>query len=157
MQYEIAVLAALIQLDNPTAPKIAQVTGISERRVRTAIGNLKSNMNVAIVWKGPNRNGHYAIESWGVFETGAEMRRQAASFNLIAYKSDRAGKSTSVEQKRNYLNQVKHENYRHSLKLEGFIVGHSTLNLAAMNKQARDALKTKLKKRYQKTGTKASV
>jgi len=152
MNYEMAVLAALVQLDAPNTPKIAQTTGISERRVRTAIDNLKSTMNVAIVWSGPNRNGHYSIESWGVFETGAEIRRQASSFNLAAYKSVRHGKSTTVEQKRNYLNQVKHDNYRHSLKLEGFTIGHSRLNLSAMNKQARDDLKAKLKKQYTKAG-----
>ena len=40
MNYEMAVLAALLQLDKPTNPMITETTGISSRRVNLAINNL---------------------------------------------------------------------------------------------------------------------
>ena len=48
MNYEMAVLAALLQLDKPTNPMITETTGISSRRVNLAINNLKDILDVQI-------------------------------------------------------------------------------------------------------------
>lgn len=52
MNYEMAVLAALVQLDKPTRPKITEATGISAKRVNTAINHLKDLLDIGIYWYG---------------------------------------------------------------------------------------------------------
>ena len=64
MTYEMAVLAALVQLDKPTRPKITDEAGISAQRVNTAINHLKNLLDMGIYWQGAKKNGYYQIESW---------------------------------------------------------------------------------------------
>ena len=86
MNYEMAVLAALLQLDKPTNPMITETTGISSRRVNLAINNLKDILDVQISWHGPKKTGFYCIDSWGAFESGKAIRRRALALNLSTYK-----------------------------------------------------------------------
>ena len=120
MKYEMAVLAALVQLNKPTRPKIIKKTGISAQRVNTAINSLKELMDIGIQWHGAKKTGYYEIQSWGAFETGKTIRCKAYSLNLIAYKTHKVIEYDSNLYKKHYANKVKLHNYRHSLRLEGF-------------------------------------
>jgi len=120
MNYEIAVLAALVQTDEPTKPAIAEKTGISTRRVDTAIKHLKELLGVDIVWTGPRKTGHYSIQSWGAFGEGKLMLKRALALNLGKYKKDKTIEFNASMLKANYSKYIKGINYKHSLRLEGF-------------------------------------
>ena len=55
INYEMAVLADLVQLDKPTRPKITDETGISAQRVNTAINHLKNLLDIGIYWHGAKK------------------------------------------------------------------------------------------------------
>ena len=76
MNYEMAVLAALLQLDKPTNPMITETTGISSRRVSLAINNLKDILDVHISWYGPKKTGFYCIDSWGALRAGKRFAEE---------------------------------------------------------------------------------
>jgi hypothetical protein len=149
MNYEMAVLAALVQIDNPTRPKITNETGISAQRINTAINYLKELLDIGIQWRGAKKTGYYEIESWGVFETGKSIRRKAYSLNLTTYRTNKVFEYDSILYKKHYANEIKLHNYRHSLKLEGFdtkgLSERSKLS-ASERAQRRDELKKKYTK-----------
>ena len=120
MNYEMAVLAALLQLDKPTNPMITETTGISSRRVNLAINNLKDILDVQISWHGPKKTGFYCIDSWGAFESGKAIRRRALALNLSTYKQKKTINYNLSQLKKAYSEEVRLENYRQSLRLEGF-------------------------------------
>lgn len=148
MNYEIAVLAALVQLDKPTRPKITEQTGISTQKINSSIRNLKEILDIGIYWHGAKKTGHYQIESWGSFESGKKIRRKVAALKLSAYKRNKEIKYDSVLLKKFYAEDMKLHNYRHSLKLEGFNTAGSSSDLTHLNPTERKKLRDELKKKF---------
>ena len=148
MTYEMAVLAALVQLDKPTRPKIIEATGISAQRVNTAIKHIKDLLDIGINWHGAKKTGYYQIESWGVFESGKFIHSKAYALNLHTYKSNRTIEYNALRFKKHYANEMKLHNYRHSLKLEGFDTAISQTK--AHSPEERAELRSALKKKYTK-------
>lgn len=120
MNYEMAVLAALVQLEKPTKPGITEITGISDRRVNLAINNLRDMLGVRISRVGSNKTGFYHIGAWGAFESGKKILRKARALDLNCYKNSRTIRYDTDRLKRLYSDEVKLANYRQSLRLEGF-------------------------------------
>ncbi|MEE8057490.1 MAG: YhfG family protein [Pseudomonadales bacterium] len=149
MNYEMAVLAALVQLDQPTRPKITEETGISAQRVNTAINYLKELLDIGIQWHGAKKTGYYQIESWGAFESGKTIRRKAYSLNLYIYKTEKTFEYDSILYKKHYANEVKLHNYQHSLKLEGFDTKTSGKR-SKLSVSERAQRRQELKKKYTK-------
>ena len=154
MNYEMAVLAALVQLDKPTRPKITEETGISAQRVNTAINYLKDLLDMGIDWHGAKKTGYYQIKSWGAFESGKSIRRKAYALDLSIYKTERVFEYSTLRLKKHYANEVKLHNYRHSLKLEGFDTSTTLPSTRSPEERAerRAALKKKYSKPRQSTG-----
>lgn len=148
MNYEMAVLAALVQLDRPTRPKITAQTGISKQRVSTAINRLKDLLGIGIYWHSAKKTGYYQIESWGAFESGKAIRRKAYALNLHTYKTERSFEYSALRLKKHYANEVKLPNYRHSLKLEGFKTARA--QTTARSPEERAQRRATLKKKYTK-------
>ncbi len=148
MNYEMTVLAALVQLEKPTKPKITEKTGISDRRVKTALKNLRDTLGIRISRLGPNKTGFYLIDSWGAFESGKKIRRKALALDLNRYKLDRSIQYDSSLLKKNYSDEVKLSNYRQSLKLEGFHTSGSAADLNKMSKSERQQLRTEMKRKF---------
>lgn len=148
MNYEMAVLAALVQLDKPTRPKITEKTGISAQRVNTAINYLKDLLDVGIHWRGAKKTGYYQIESWGTFESGKSIRRKAYALDLLIYKTENTFEYDALRFKKHYANEVKLHNYRHSLKLEGFDTPSSQTSTRSPEELAER--RAALKKKYTK-------
>ena len=96
MNYEMAVLAALVQLEKPTKPSITEKTGISDQRVNLAIKNLRDLLDVRISRIGSNKTGYYHIDAWGAFESGKKVLRKARALNLDRYKNDRTECSSGI-------------------------------------------------------------
>lgn len=140
MKYEAAVLAAMVQSKNPTTPQIETMTGISARRIHTAIENLKSVMGIDIAWKGANKSGHYEIMSWGAFESGTKIQARSMALDLAQYKKDKSLFIDPTKWKKHYINLTKHENYKHSLRLEGFD-SDDMQNITQLDKAERAKLK----------------
>lgn len=156
MNYEMAVLAALVQLDKPTRPKIVEETGISSQRVNTAIKSLREFFNIGIHWHGAQRTGYYHIESWGAFESGKAIRCKAYSLNLAIYKAEKVFEFDSNRYKRHYANEVKLHNYRHSLKLEGFDT-KQPIESSKLTAEERKEKRAELKKKYTKPALSAAL
>ena len=146
MNYEMAVLAALLQLDKPTNPMITETTGISSRRVNLAINNLKDILDVHIKWHGPKKTGFYCIDSWGAFESGKAIRRRALALNLSTYKLKKTINYNLSQLKKAYSDEVRLENYRQSLSLEGFDTTADSFNPSLLTKSGRQQLRSQLKK-----------
>lgn len=149
MNYEMAVLAALVQLDKPTRPKITEETGISAQRVNTAINHLKDLLDIGIYWHGAKKTGYYQIDSWGAFESGKSIRRKAYALNLHIYKTEKTFEYNALRFKKHYANEVKLHNYRHSLKLEGFDTT-ATSQTTVRSPEERAERRAALKKKYTK-------
>ena len=146
MNYEMAVLAALLQLEKPTNPMITETTGISSRKVSLAIDNLKDILDVDISWHGPKKTGYYCIDSWGAFESGKAIRRKALALDLHAYKSSKTIDYDIYLLKKAYSDEVKLENYRQSLRLEGFDTTTDTFDPSLLSKSDRQQMRSQLKK-----------
>jgi len=144
MHYEIAVLAALVQLDKPTRPKIIEITGISAQKINSSIKNLKQILDIGIQWHGAKRTGHYQIESWGSFESGKKIRRKVSSLKLAIYKQKKIIEYDSALLKKFYSDEMRLHNYRLSLELEGFKVRDSLKNLENLNHSDQIELRNKL-------------
>ena len=146
MNYEMAVLAALLQLDKPTNPMISETTGISSRRVNMAINNLKDILDVHIAWHGPKKTGFYCIDSWGSFESGKAIRRRALALDLRTYRLNKTINYNLSQLKKAYSEEVRLENYRQSLRLEGFDTTADSFNPNLLTKSGRQQLRSQLKK-----------
>lgn len=148
MNYEMAVLAALVQLEKPTKPSIAKKTGISDQRVNLAIKNLRDMLDVQISRVGSNKTGFYSIDSWGAFESGKKILRKARALDLGSYKKDRVIAYDSNHLKKLYSDEVKLANYRQSLKLEGFRFPTNTVDLNQLSQSERQQLREEIKGKY---------
>ena len=148
MNYEVAVLAALVQLDKPTKPRITEKTGISDQRVNLAIKNLRDILGVHISRVGSNKTGFYNIDSWGVFESGRKILRKARTLDLDSYKNDRIIKYDTYRLKKLYSDEVKLNNYRHSLRLEGFNTAADAPDLDRLSEHERKKLRESIKRKF---------
>lgn len=148
MNYEIAVLAALVQLERPTKPSITEKTGISDQRVNRAIKNLRDILGVHISRVGSNKTGFYSIDAWGAFESGGKILRKARSLDLDSYKNGRTIKYDTSRLKKLYSNEVKLNNYRQSLKLEGFDTVTDAPDLNQLSQSERKQLRDKIKGKF---------
>jgi len=153
MNYEMAVLAALVQLEKPSKPRITEKTGISDQRVNLAIKNIRDILGVRISRIGSNKTGFYAIDSWGVFETGRKILRRAQALDLDNYKKDRTFKYDSYRLKKLYSDEVKLANYRQSLKLEGFRSSESSPDLDRLSRCERQQRREALVEKFTRHGT----
>lgn len=153
MNYEMAVLAALVQIEKPTKPSITEKTGISDQRVNLALKNLREFLDVHISRVGSNKTGYYHIDSWGAFESGKKVLRKALALDLNCYKIDKTVKYDSTLLKKLYSDEVKLNNYRQSLKLEGFHPSPSSIDLSQLSKSERQALRAELKRKYNRNNS----
>ncbi len=144
MHYELAVLAALLQLDRPTKPKIVNITGISSRRVAVAIRNLKDLLGVQVSWQGPKKTGYYSIDAWGAFESGKKIRRRVLALDLSAYKLNKSISYDYQLIREIYYDEIKLENYRHSLRLEGFDMTTDFPDISKLTESERKQLQTQI-------------
>jgi biotin operon repressor len=151
MNYEIAVLAALVQIDKPTRPKISKETGISAQRVNTAINQLRDILGIEVFWHGAKRTGFYFIESWGSFETGEKIRYKAYAVSLNCFKIDRKINYDPALLKKHYARFIKRHNYNHSLKLEGFNPSETDVIPSQLSPSEQSSLRNELKKKYSKS------
>lgn len=148
MNYEFTVLAALVQLNNPTRPKITEATGISTQKINSSIKNLKIILGIGINWHGAKKTGHYQIESWGAFESGKRIRYKAGALKLSTFKRHKRIEYDSTILKQLYAADVKLQNYRHSLKLEGFETKDPSRNLTLLSPSERKELREELKRKF---------
>lgn len=152
MNYEMAVLAALTQLEKPTKPRITEKTGISDQRVNLAIKNLRDMLGVRISRVGSNKTGFYAIDSWGAFETGRNILRKVQALDLDNYKKNRTVKYDSYRLKKLYSDEVKLANYRQSLRLEGFRSSESPPDLDRLSRGERQKRREALVEKFSRHG-----
>jgi hypothetical protein len=148
MNYEVAVLAALVQLEKPTKPSITEKTGISDQRVNLAIRNLRDILDVKISRIGSNKTGFYNIDSWGAFESGRKILRKARALDLDRYKNDRTIKYDTYRLKKLYSDEVKLNNYRQSLRLEGFQPATDVPDLDRLSESERKKLRDHIKGKF---------
>ena len=148
MNYEIAVLAALVQLEKPTKPRITEKTGISNQRVNLALKNLRDILGVHISRIGSNKTGYYSIDSWGAFESGAKILRKARALNLNAYKNDKIIKYDTYLLKKLYSDEIKLNNYRQSLRLEGFHTATNAPDLRRLSEIERNKRREYIKEKF---------
>ena len=148
MHYEVAVLAALVQLEQPTKPRIAEKTGISDQRINLAIKNLRDILDVHIIRIGSNKTGFYSIDAWGAFESGRKILRKARALDLDSYKNDRTVKYDTYRLKKLYSDEVKLNNYRQSLRLEGFHTPADAPDLSRLDQSERKKLREDLKGKF---------
>lgn len=117
MDYELDVLAALVQLPEPTTQDIVAATGISERKVQNVMKALQSDLKIIINVEKDGRSIHYSVTSWGVFESGNIVEKELASRPL-----NKCKKSTSGLSKSAFYDSVKMSNYKESSRLEGIMI-----------------------------------
>ncbi len=153
MNYEMAVLAALVQLEKPTKPSITEKTGISGQRVNGALNNLREILGLAISRVGSNKTGHYQIDAWGAFESGKHILRKARALDLDKYKQYRVIHYNQALLKKLYSDDVKLGNYRQSLALEGIPAAGDAPDLTQLSAEERQALREKLKNKYRRRNT----
>ncbi|MCL2893129.1 YhfG family protein [Brenneria tiliae] len=161
MRYEMAILAALVQEDSPNTQSIVTATGISERKVQEVLNALQSTMDIGIARIKSGKRQALYISSWGVFGNGERLIEKLKTTDLAVFKQHRQittkalpGKTQSsrmvtLEEKRDYYNQVKLKNYRDSMRLEGFSVEDTPL---PSDKQEREALRKSLIAKYKASG-----
>lgn len=115
MKYELEILTALTQLQQPRTQDIVSVTGISERKVQSVIKSLETDLNIIVTPTKIGRNIHYSITDWGVFESGRSLKK------LLAHRA--ADKNSySYSKKSKYYDSVKMRNFKESNRLEGITV-----------------------------------
>ena len=117
MNYELDILAALIQLSEPTTQDIVAATGISERKVQNVMKTLQSDLKIEIKKSKDGRNVRYSIKSWGVFESGKVLEKELSNRHLNTCK-----KSTFKFSKAAFYESVKMSNYKESSRLEGITI-----------------------------------
>lgn len=161
MRYEMVVLAALIQEDAPNTQSIVAATGISERKVQEVLNTLQSTMDISITRVKKGKRQALSISSWGVFGDGKRLIEKLKNTDLLIFKQHRkitaktlpsetrSSHRVTLEEKRDYYNQVKLKNYRDSMRLEGFNIEDTPL---PSDKQERDALRKNLIAMYKASG-----
>lgn len=136
VKYELLVLAAMTRLDAPNTQAIVAATGISERKVQSVVNSLVKNLGLNIQRERQGRTFRFSINSWGVFESGKAIQSQLNNIDLVIPKSSTLA---SYEDKHAYFEQVKMDNFKESMRLEGHDIA-SNFDLSLDREQQRQIL-----------------
>ncbi|WKY60378.1 DUF2559 family protein [Vibrio sp. SNU_ST1] len=139
MKYELLVLAAMTRLESPNTQAIVAATGISERKVQSVVNSLVENLGLNIERKRQGRTFRFSINSWGVFESGKVIQSQLNNIDLVMPTNSIL---CSFEDKHAYFEQVKMDNFKESMRLEGHDVA-SDFDLSLDREQQRQILLNK--------------
>ncbi|WP_255310668.1 YhfG family protein [Aliivibrio sp. 1S128] len=139
MKYELLVLAAMTRLESPNTQAIVAATGISERKVQSVVNSLVENLGLNIQRERQGRTFRFSINSWGVFETGKTIQSQLNDIDLVMPSNSML---SSYEEKHAYFEQVKMDNFKESMRLEGHDVA-SNFDLSLNREQQRQILLNK--------------
>ena len=139
MKYELLVLAAMTRLESPNTQAIVAATGISERKVQSVVNSLVENLGLNIQRERQGRTFRFSINSWGVFESGKEIQSQLNDIDLVMPSNSML---SSYEEKHAYFEQVKMDNFKESMRLEGHDVA-SNFDLSLDREQQRQILLNK--------------
>lgn len=127
MKYELLVLAAMTRLESPNTQAIVAATGISERKVQSVVNSLVENLGLNIQRERQGRTFRFSINSWGVFESGKTLQSQLNDIDLVMPSNSML---SSYKEKHAYFEQVKMNNFKESMRLEGHeIAGDFDLSL----------------------------
>lgn len=121
MKYEFLVLAAMTRLESPNTQAIVAATGISERKVQSVVNSLVENLGLNIERERQGRTFRFSINGWGVFESGQIIQSQLNDIDLIMPSNSIL---SSYEEKHAYFEQVKMDNFKESMRLEGYEVAN---------------------------------
>ncbi len=153
MNYELDVLAGLVQLKHPNTKKIVEFTGFSERKVQKVIRFLSEDMGIKIKKIKNEKSWYFSIEKWGIFESGRELQLVLKDRNLKPKKEKRIKEKNnnflmkSFSEKHKYFERVKLKNYRESMRLEGINIVNTPI---PHDKAQREKLRNKLLAKYSK-------
>ncbi|PSW30168.1 hypothetical protein C9J19_04980 [Photobacterium phosphoreum] len=136
VKYELLVLAAMTRLEAPNTQAIVAATGISERKVQSVVNSLVKNLGLNIQRERQGRTFRFSINSWGVFESGKAIQSQLNNIDLVIPKSSTLA---SYEDKYAYFEQVKMDNFKESMRLEGHDIA-SDFDLSLDREQQRQIL-----------------
>ncbi|MFA0116008.1 YhfG family protein [Vibrio sp. 10N.261.46.E11] len=139
MKYELLVLAAMTRLESPNTQAIVAATGISERKVQSVVNSLVENLGLNIQRERQGRTFRFSINSWGVFESGKTIQSQLNDIDLVMPSNSIL---SSYEEKHAYFEQVKMDNFKESMRLEGHDVA-SDFDLSLDREQQRQILLNK--------------
>ncbi|WP_254105977.1 YhfG family protein [Aliivibrio fischeri] len=139
MKYELLVLAAMTRLESPNTQAIVAATGISERKVQSVVNSLVENLGLNIQRERQGRTFRFSINSWGVFESGKAIQFQLNDIDLVMPSNSVL---SSYEEKHAYFEQVKMDNFKESMRLEGHDVA-SNFDLSLDREQQRQILLNK--------------
>lgn len=139
MRYELLVLAAMTRLESPNTQAIVAATGISERKVQSVVNSLVENLGLDIQRERQGRTFRFSINSWGVFESGKAIQSQLNGIDLIIPSNSML---SSYEEKHAYFEQVKMDNFKESMRLEGHSITND-FDLSLNREQQRQILLTK--------------
>ncbi|WP_246091860.1 YhfG family protein [Vibrio tasmaniensis] len=139
MKYELLVLAAMTRLESPNTQAIVAATGISERKVQSVVNSLVENLGLNIQRERQGRTFRFSINSWGVFESGKTIQSQLNEIDLVMPSNSIL---SSYEEKHAYFEQVKMDNFKESMRLEGHDVA-SDFDLSLDREQQRQILLNK--------------
>ncbi|MEZ9567172.1 YhfG family protein [Vibrio artabrorum] len=139
MKYELLVLAAMTRLESPNTQAIVAATGISERKVQSVVNSLVKNLGLNIQRERQGRTFRFSINSWGVFESGNAIQSQLNDIDLVMPSNSML---SSYEEKHAYFEQVKMDNFKESMRLEGHDVA-SNFDLSLDREQQRQILLNK--------------
>lgn len=139
MKYELLVLAAMTRLESPNTKAIVAATGISERKVQSVVNSLVKKLGLNIQRERQGRTFRFSINSWGVFESGEAIQSKLDDIDLVMPSNSMI---SSYEEKYAYFEQVKMDNFKESMRLEGHDVA-SDFDLSLDREQQRQILLNK--------------
>lgn len=155
MNYEMTVLAALIQTPNPSTREVAEVTGISIRKVQTVLRELSDLFEMKLDRHRDEGTEIITVTDWGVFESGDTLQKNLSRFDLSGIAKHRTKKyssENSVSSKKKAYDSSKLRNYRASLSLEGI---NASSREIPTEKAERQRLRQALLKKYSQSNNKA--
>jgi hypothetical protein len=158
MNYEMTVLAAIIQADKPTTKLVSELTGISIRKVQTVLLELPTTFGIELSRNKEGNKEVLCIVKWGVFESGSHLKKLVQSMDLQQIKSSRVKKSEKSDaltfnDKFMRYEHSKLKNYRASLGLEGI---QASSRQIPTDKSKRQNLRQALLKKHSQPNSKAA-
>ena len=136
MKYELLVLAAMTRLESPNTQAIVAATGISERKVQSVVNSLVEDLGLNIERERQGRTFRFSINNWGVFESGKAIQSQLNDIDLVMPSNSMV---SSYKEKHAYFEQVKMNNFKESMRLEGHDIA-SDFDLSLDREQQRQVL-----------------
>ncbi|MGN2695060.1 YhfG family protein [Aliivibrio fischeri] len=137
MKYELLVLAAMTRLESPNTQAIVAATGISERKVQSVVNSLVENLGLNIQRERQGQPSVFLLIA-GVFLN----RESGSQLNDIDLVMPSNSMLSSYEEKHAYFEQVKMDNFKESMRLEGHDVA-SNFDLSLDREQQRQILLNK--------------